>query len=199
MPIWLNSTQWDLSFDMSHNTLRVTFWFCTQWPPDTPGLNSTHQNLSFDMSHDTLHVTCWILHSMTPEHPWAELYPSRPFIWYVTWYPLGNFLILHSMTPDTPGLNSAHWDLSFDMSNDTLHVTFWFCTQWPLNTPWLNSTHRDLSFDMLHDTLRVTFWFWTQWPWNTPRLTPTRRDLPFVTCSYCALISLMFDDDLIHD
>jgi hypothetical protein len=70
-------------------------------------------------------------------------------------------------------LNSMQWDLSFDISHDTLQVTFWFCT-W-----WLNSTHRDLPFDMSHDTLQVTFCFCTQWPWNTPGLNSTHQDLSF--------------------
>jgi hypothetical protein len=103
----------------------------------------------------------FILHLMTPNHPRAEFYSSRPSIWYVTLYPSGNLLICTQWPWNTPGLISTLWDLPFDMSHDTLWVTFSFCTWWPWYTPGLKSTRLDLPFDMSHNTLRVTFWFCT--------------------------------------
>ena len=95
---------------------------------------------------------------MTPVYPWAELYSSRPFIWYVTRYPLSNFLILHSMTLVYPQAEL------YSSRPSSSYVTWWpfdnfsFCTWWPRYTPGLNSTHRYFLFDMSHNALQVIFY-----------------------------------------
>jgi hypothetical protein len=95
----------------------------------------------------------FILHLMTPNNPRAEFYSSSPSIWYVIWYPSGNFLILHSMTPEHPRAKLYSLRPPFDMSHDTLLVTFSFCTWWPQTTPGLNS-----------NSLRLSIWYVIWYP-----------------------------------
>jgi hypothetical protein len=145
---------------------RPSIWYVTQYPLGNffilHLMTLEHSRAKLYSSRPFIWYVTWfhlgiffILHLMTPDHPRAEFYSSRPSIWYVTQYPSCNILILHSMTLEhSLGLNSTLRDLSFDMSHNTLWVTFSFCTWWPWYTPGLNLVYSS----------RPSIWYVTQYP-----------------------------------
>jgi hypothetical protein len=118
----LKSTLGDLTFDMSHDTLHVTLWFCTQWPRNTNWANLFLSTLFIWYVTWYLFGNLFILQLMTPVYPRAELYSSRPFIWYLTRYTLGKVFILNSTTPVHPwaelySLRPFIWSVTWYLSS----------------------------------------------------------------------------------
>ena len=87
---------------MSHDTVWVTFSFCTSWPRYTPRAELYSLRPFIWYVTQCAAGNFLILHLMTPEHPRAKFYLSRRFIWYITWYLFGNLFILQLMTPVYP-------------------------------------------------------------------------------------------------
>jgi hypothetical protein len=84
------------------------------------------------------------------QHPRAKLYSSIPSIWFVTWYPLDSFLILHLMTPENPraGLYSSK-------------PSIWYVTQYPLgNLHFMTPEHPRAE---LYSS-RPSIWYVTRYP-----------------------------------
>ena len=102
IPIELNSTHREIPFDMSHDTVWVTFSFCASWPRYTPRADLYSLRPFIWYVTQCAAGNFLILHLMTPEHPRAKFYLSRRFIWYITWYLFGNLFILQLMTPVYP-------------------------------------------------------------------------------------------------